>query len=516
MKKSTNITYCIGIDVGGTTVDFVLVDQNKDVHDSHKVLVTDDLNDCISNGLKHLVSNNEIKPSACKKINIGTTVAINSLLELKSLYRVGVLRLSGHRPDLEPAYYFPEKHRSTIFSGYRTINGGKEVDNKPISHLSRIEVVSAVNELIDNGAESLAIIGTFSPLYSDEELLIKEVIHNEISNGANIPITLSHQIAGLDFIARENSTIINAALKKVVRNSFQHLELLVKSIGFQCPIFITQNNGTLLPLDEAIEFPVKTISSGPTNSLVGASKLADLENAVIIDIGGTSTDIGIVENGFPRYSSFGSEISGIPLNFLMPDIYALSMGGGSIISKISNKYMIGPESIGREIFSKSKSFFGDILTFFDICNIVSKSKPKNGKIPELETSIADDVMHQYLSHIHKIIDKITHVKLPIVFVGGGAQNIPQSLENNNTCKPNHFKVANAYGAALAEVSGTIDRVVYLNETRDDIIKSLEEEALNMALHRGASKDKVRIIEKSCLPFYYMPNNMTRIIITAAG
>ncbi len=517
MQKQKNSKYRIGIDVGGTTVDFAIVNNNNELIDTYKILITKELNQCVTEGLQYFITKKLIKPQDCQSIHIGTTLAVNSLLELKCLYRVGVLRLTGHQPDLVPASNFPDIHKNIILSGYKTISGGREFDNKAITPLQESEAISAVNQLISEGAESLAVIGTFSPLYPDEEKNVREIITSKIAMACDFPITLSHQLGGLDFIERENSTIINAALKKVMKKSFIELKSTLKEMNFHCPILITQNNGTLFSLEEAIEFPVKTISSGPTNSLVGACKLAQLKNAIVVDIGGTSTDIGIVENCFPRYSSLGSMISGIPFNFLAPDIHALALGGGSVIHEKSGQFTIGSKSIGARIFSDSKSFLGEYLTLFDIGNVLLNIQHPKGVIPAIDLTVAEKIMQAYLSKILAVINEITdHEKLPIILVGGGSQNIPENLLGKNFIRPKHYQVANAYGAALGEISGTIDTIVNLNEHNDLIILNIENEAIKTAIAQGADPTEVRIIEKCLLPFYYMPNKMTRVIITAAG
>ncbi|MCX7121972.1 MAG: hydantoinase/oxoprolinase family protein [Gammaproteobacteria bacterium] len=517
-QKKIKINQCrIGIDVGGTTVDFALVDSNDYLIDSRKILITKELNQCVTDGLNYFIEKHMINREYCKSIHIGTTLAVNSLLELKSLYRVGVLRLAGHQPDLAPASDFPDLHKNIILAGYKTVSGGREFDNKEITPLQESEIIMAVNQLIEAGAESLAVIGTFSPLYPSEEKRVREIITQKIPLACAMPITLSHQLGGLDFIERENSVIINAALKKVIKKNFITLQKTLNDMGFHCPVLITQNNGTLFSLDEAIEFPVKTISSGPTNSLVGACKLTHLRNAIVVDIGGTSTDIGIVENGFPRYSSLGSVISGIPFNFLVPDIHALALGGGSIIHENSGEYTIESESIGAKIFSQSKTFLGKYLTLFDVGNVLLNLQHPNGVIPDLNFTAAETIMKEYLHKISAVINTMTdHEKLPIVLVGGGSQNIPENLLGENFVRPKHYQVANAYGAALAEISATIDTIVNLDENSESTILGLEKEALREAITKGASSLDVRIIEKSLLPFYYMPKKMTRVIVTASG
>lgn len=505
--------YRIGIDVGGTTVDFAIVDQNNHLIDCYKTPVNEAINDCILLGIEKFYEK-KLNPLECVSIHIGTTIALNSLLELKSLYRVGILRLASHQPDLVPAYCFPDRHKNTILSGYETVEGGREFDNKPLRKgINEKEIIEKTKKLLEQGAESLVIIGTFSPLYPDEEISVEKIIRNHFEDP--LPITLSHHIGVLDFIQRENSSIINAALKKVIQITFNQLENALKSRGFQCPIFVTQNNGTLLSLHDAIAFPVKTISSGPTNSLVGACKLAGLTDAIVIDIGGTSTDIGIVENGFPRYSSSGAIIAGMPLHCLMPDIHALAVGGGSVIHPALKDFSIGPDSIGARIFTESKTFGGDYLTLFDIGNILQKISHPNGVIPDISIKDAEKIMQAYAVSVNKILLDIG-IERPVVLVGGGAQFIPDDFLNMPSIRPPFYAVANAYGAALAEVSGTVDTIVYLNEKAEETIDRLAKEAIQLAVKQGAALEQVRVIEKNLFPFYYMPNKMTRVVITAAG
>src|SRR3990167_7453683 len=95
--------YRIGIDVGGTTVDFAIVDQFDNLIESNKIAITNDLNSCILSGIEKF-SKKKLNTAECLSIHIGTTVALNSLLELKNLYLVGILRLASHKPDLSPAY----------------------------------------------------------------------------------------------------------------------------------------------------------------------------------------------------------------------------------------------------------------------------------------------------------------------------------------------------------------------------------------------------------------------------
>jgi N-methylhydantoinase A/oxoprolinase/acetone carboxylase beta subunit len=509
MKLVNN--YVLGIDVGGTHVDFAVVNNQQEIHAWHKEVIFDTPEKSILKGIEKLIVEQTITPSACQGIHLGTTIGVNSLLQLNSLYRVGLIRLAGHQPDLPPAYNWPQPQREAVLAGFETVSGGKEFDNQAINQLNPEELKNAVKKLIAKGAESIAIIGVFSPLYAEEEKLAEQIIANEVSS--DLPVTLSHEIGGLGFIERENNVLINATLKKVMQKNFSSLQDALSKLGFSCKTFVTQNNGTLLKLDEAIQFPIKTISSGPTNSLVGACKLAGLSHAIIVDIGGTSTDIGIIENAFPRYSSAGAVIAGIPTNFMLPDIQVLALGGGSIIEEASGDYHISAKSLGPRVFNESRSCGGTYLSLFDIGKLLNKACCING----ISKDTAENIMQKVCARIRFITDAIpSKLKLPVVLVGGGVQNIPEAYLDQNFFRPQFYQVANAYGAALAEVSGTIDVIHALAHNKEQTLQALEQQAIEKALNQGVDPSTVRIIEKRLLPFFYMPNQMTRIIITAAG
>ena len=505
-----NTLYTLGIDIGGTHIDLVAVDSNNNIIALHKEPTSVNLELSLLTGIKIILEKN-LDVTQCKNIHLGTTVALNSLLELKGLYRVGVLRIAGHNPELPPAFNFPQVSRAQILAHYTTIQGGYEHDNRKISNFDEQDVVETLDLLVSSGAESIAITGVFSPLYSQDEELVAQYIL--ASKYKDIPITLSHHLGGIGFIERENNTIINAALKKVLSQHFTYLENELQKLGFNCGVLVVQNNGTLMSLETAMHYPIKTISSGPTNSLIGACKLANLTDAIVIDIGGTSTEIGVVENGFPRYSSSGALIAGIPTNFMLPNIQVLALGGGSIIRiDAENKYTIGPDSLGAKLFTYAQSFNGPHLTVFDIANILQEQSPKYG----ISITMADAIMRFILNQLNNHLENIyLNQNMPIIFVGGGAQNLPEDYIKQHI-RPDYYQVANAYGAALAEICGTIDEIHTLEANKDEIIQQLELKAIEQAVHNGARHNRIRIIEKRLLPFFYMENQLTRIIITAAG
>lgn len=496
--------YKLGIDVGGTNIDFALVSSSDELLYAKKIPTNSNISELILAEIMSLVDECSINIVDIKSIQLGTTLALNSLLELKQLSKVGLLRLAGHKPDLPPAYFWSNEQRKAMLAGYRTLDGGRDYDNQILTALHGQQIKTAVEELITEGAESLAIISVFSPLYADDEIKALEIIRRQFA----LPACLSHTVGTLGFISRENAVICNAALKTILQKQFTALETLLRTSGFQGVLWISNNNGTLMQLEEAIEFPIKTIASGPTNSLLGAAKLAQCNNAIVVDIGGTSTDIGLVENGLPVNSIKGNDIAGISCQLLAPDITALAMGGGSLIDCQNNVYKIGPQSVGASLLNVCQTNGGPEWTLYDVGQRALQSDHHESK----------QILLQLLTRIQSEIEALVPDAdtKPILLVGGGAALIPESLLSRRFVRPKYYTVANAYGAALSEVSAQMDCIIQSDQNIDQSIEQLEQKVICLAIGKGADRESVRIIEKKILPLYYMQQPMYRILMTAAG
>jgi len=135
-------------------------------------------------------------------------------------------------------------------------------------------------------------------------------------------------------------------------------------LGIVAPLYLTQNDGTLMSADFAEMYPVLTFASGPTNSMRGAAFLSGLKDAMVVDIGGTTSDIGALTHGFPREASVAVDIGGVRTNFRMPDVFSFGLGGGSIVRQ--DLLRIGPQSVGYRLTKEALVFGGDTLTTTDI------------------------------------------------------------------------------------------------------------------------------------------------------
>lgn len=514
MKK----TYVIGVDIGGTNTDAVLVDQNDKIICAVKTSTTDDISLGFLTVIKELLERSAIHPEWIKGVFLGTTHATNALLQKKDLFRVGVIRIAGQRPDALPAAFaWPQDLKDAVIAGVETVGGGLECNGGPLTPFCKEETRQAIQRLLEKEVDSIAIVGVFSPLNGLQEKEAADLVREFA--GEAFPISLSHEIGGIGFIERENSTILNAALKKVMQKGFSSLQTACQSLRLSCPMMITQNDGSLIEVQRAIDYPVLTISAGPTNSFIGGCRLAGLKDALVVDIGGTSTDVGLIRRGFPIRSLNKSNIGGVSLNFPMPDVLSIGLGGGSLIHFNSDKPTIGPQSVGKYLCTHSRSFGGNELTLTDAALVMGNIKISEADVQQ--TFINSDQGKIIFDHVkEKIEEAISKMRgeygdLPIIFVGGGSALLPSSFFQKKYQIPDYFNVANAYGAALAEISGTVDTVVSL-KNRKEVLEELYEKARQKAIDQGADPNALRLVDQQIIPYSYIPNQMARVLVRYCG
>src|SRR4051794_31321111 len=184
---------------------------------------------------------------------------------------------------------------------------------------------------------------------------------------AEIPgasVTKSNEIGRIGLLEREHAAILNARLRDLARSTVKAFRRSISDLGITAPLYLTQNDGTLMSADFAEQYPVLTFASGPTNSMRGAAFLSDLKDAMVVDIGGTTSDVGALTHGFPREASVAVDIGGVRTNFRMPDVYSFGLGGGSHVQEDPLK--IGPRSVGYRLTQEALIFGGGQLTTSDI------------------------------------------------------------------------------------------------------------------------------------------------------
>ncbi|KAK1961623.1 hypothetical protein LY78DRAFT_588339 [Colletotrichum sublineola] len=342
-------------------------------------------------------------------------------------------------------------------------------------------------------------------------------------------VVLSKDVAHIGFLERENAAILNASILPFARRTIRAFRRAVARLGLTCPVFVTQNDGTVLPAAAAARLPIRTFSSGPTNSMRGAAfltkHLGREETMMVVDIGGTTTDVGLLlANGFPRQAAAYSEVAGVRTNFSCPDVRSIGLGGGSVVRKGEDGggLVIGPQSVGYQIRQKALVFGGDIATSTDYTVLADPELEIGDRSLAERAGLRDDLPEfkaKVRAMLERIIDtmKTSPEDIPVVLVGGGAVIAPDSLAGaSRVIKPEWAGVANAIGAATARVSGVVDSIESTEtKTSAEVIKELSQRAVDKAVENGASRESVTIAEIESFPLQYIANKAS-VIIKAVG
>ena len=512
--------YRIGIDVGGTNTDGVLLDDKHRVVAKVKVPTTSDVMSGIENALGALFDLSGVDRASVTQAMLGTTHCTNAIVERKGLNSVAHFRLGAPATlAILPLVNVPDDLRAKLSEHLFVVEGGYEYDGSTLSELNE-PILRRHLQSVKGKVDSISVCGVFSVVASAQEFRFAALVKEEL--GASIPVSMSHEIGSIGLLERENASVLNAALFATARSTADGFVEALRRHGVNAKIYFGQNDGTLMTLEHALNFPILTIASGPTNSIRGASYLAQLKDALVVDVGGTTTDVGVLVEGFPRESMIAAEIGGVRTNFRMPDIASIGVGGGTIVRvKSDNSFTIGPDSVGFRIVDQALIFGGDILTLTDIA--VAKGLVDIGdrsRTSHLPADLIEAVYKKYVEMVESVIDKMktSSNDVPVVLVGGGAVILPTTLQGaREIVRPENFGVANAIGVAIAQASGEVDMIISLDHrSLNTGLDEASTQAIAQAIAAGARAETVTIVDLDTTALAYMPGKAVRIRAKAAG
>lgn len=507
----------IGVDVGGTNTDAALL-RNVDVLATIKTATTKDVIRGVSAAIRSVLTAAETSADEIGSVMIGTTHFLNAVVEGKHLERTGVLRLCGAATRaVPPMIDWPQDLRDLVDGGAHLVGGGVNYDGSPIAPLDGRAIRDACRQWRADGISAVAICSVFALVDARMEIEAAAIVAEELPGAS---ISMSHRIGRTGLLQRESATILNASLHRLGQETIAAFRTAFAEIGLSCPLYLTQNDGTLMTAEFAERFPVFTIASGPTNSMRGAAFLTGLSDAAVIDVGGTTTDIGMLVGGFPRGRSEGAAIAGIPTNFRVPDVFSFGLGGGSLV-RSEGGLRIGPDSVGFRLSEKALCFGGDSLTSTDIAvaaGLIALGDPD--RVKHLDKALIRDALGQMRLRVETVLDQMKPgpEPIPAVLVGGGSMLIEGPLEGvSQLLRPEHFGSANAIGAAIAQVSGEVDNIVSLEGmTREAAVEEIVKEAIKRAVEAGAAEATIIVAEIEETSLSYLPGNAIRIAAKVVG
>ncbi|KAJ5014995.1 hypothetical protein K4K57_000763 [Colletotrichum sp. SAR 10_99] len=530
-------TVRIGVDVGGTNTDAVAIDLSLQHTESRGVLAhfktptTPDATSGIETAVRTVLAAADLtnSPERIASVTIGTTHFINAVIErdVRRLQKVGVLRLSKSFLREVPAFAeFPPDLAAVLKSYVGIVDGGLHIDGSQEAPVIEAQVVAECAKIRESGVGAVVISGVYSPIdevFGQEEK-VRDIILREVPG---IDVVCSKEAsASIGFIERENAAILNGAILRYARKTVSRFRLAIKRLNLTCPLFLTQNDGTILDAASAAKIPIRTFSSGPTNSMRGAAYLAGLDSggdssAIVVDIGGTTSDVGVLlPSGMPRQASAYVTVAGVRVNYSMPHLHSIGLGGGSIVRTVDGKVKVGPESVGLELLSRALVFGGDVCTTTDVAVAAGKAVVgATDKVKSLEVSFVEEAISRIKALLEGAVDviKTSPDPVPVLLVGGGAILSPDSLKGaSKLIRPPFHDVANAVGAAIARVCGAVDIVQgTTHQTEGQAIDNAKKIAIERAVAAGAIPESIKIAEVETMPLQYVANQV-RTLVKAVG
>lgn len=506
----------LGVDVGGTNTDAVVLDASGTVLARTKRPTTDDVTGGIRAGIADVLITLGDDRFRVSRVMLGTTHATNAIVARRRLDRVAMIRLGAPAAtEYPPLIGWPQDLADLVLAGSAMLGGGHMVDGTPISPLDRDGILRFLDAL-DGAFDSVAVCGIFSPSSPDQELEVQSMIHAHL--GSDASVFLSQDIGPDGLLERENATVLNAALRGVAREVTNALTSVVAEEGLEVATFFAQNDGTLMTLDYAVRYPVLTIGSGPANSIRGAAFLSGAEHAIVVDVGGTTSDLGVLVNGFPRESTLPREIGGVRTNFRMPDILSLGIGGGTVIDPTTGG--VGPASVGYRINTEALHFGGSTPTLTDAAaafGIEIDGRTLSG-LPSATRAALSRALGVAHDRLEEAVERLSlgRLDLPLVVVGGGGFLVPDDLPGSaEVIRPAHGDVANAVGAAISLAGGRADQISDVDD-RDAAIEAASEAAIAKAIQAGADPLQVAIVDVLETSLSYTTRPTLKVSVKAAG
>ncbi|MEO0543056.1 MAG: hydantoinase/oxoprolinase family protein [Pseudomonadota bacterium] len=335
------MAFFIGLDTGGTYTDAVIFDDDQQmIIAKAKALTThQDLSMGIGAALKALFTGSNVPTTDIAMVCLSTTLATNALVEGQSA-RAGLVMIGFEESDLDRAGL-----RETLGSDPVVfVPGGHNVHGRP----NPFDLEGAVSDITDRLGDvaGIGVAGLFAVRNPEHEVAVRDALRTQTGK----PITCSHELsAELDGPRRALTTLLNARLVPLIDRLMAAVEDQLSVMGIECPVMVVRGDGSLVSQNFARQRPIETIMSGPAASLVGARFLAGCDTAIVSDIGGTTTDIALLEAGVPKLDPNGATVGGLRTMVKAIDMRTYGLGGDSAVKLGGNRLKpiieLGPERV---------------------------------------------------------------------------------------------------------------------------------------------------------------------------
>lgn len=456
----------IGLDVGGTHTDVALFSHEGFIREVKVPTNHADLFNTVLSGLEKITE--RISPQKIKRVVLSTTLTTNAIIE-KKLPEVGMIVSGG--PGIDPDLFRTNEH-------YFTISGSIDHRGREIKPFDKNEVLDIMHMLKQNKIKHVGIVGKFSARNPMHEVKIYEILKNDFEK-----VFMGHHCSGnLNFPRRIATTYLNTVTYPLHKSFFEAVKDSLKKKGLTVPIHILKADGGTVSFESSVNFPAQTILSGPAASVMGTIAYApETEDAIVLDIGGTTTDMAVLIKQVPVLEPLGIDIKQIKTLIRSLKTKSIGIGGDSAVRIVNGEITLGPERKGPAM-----AYGGDVPTPTDALFVLGliedgdRQRALNGigqiakqlKVSEKEAAqqIFDACCQTILAAIRELVEDINSKPVytihdlqegyqvkpkRIIVLGGPAPYFAKRLRNLSGLKVRiipKWQVANAIGAALARTT----------------------------------------------------------------
>jgi N-methylhydantoinase A len=462
----------VGIDVGGTTTDAVLVEGGRVVKTAYVPTDHDNLLNCLLGALDELVMG--VQTSKIERVVLSTTLITNMIAEGKT-DPVALMLIPG--PGTNPSDY-------NLGPDVTILDGAIDYRGREIQKLNDFQIKEAAKKLSQNGFQKVAIVGKFGQRNHAHELKAGEIVAGAMP-GAKIE--LGHRVTGqLNFPRRAATTMLTVATKQKYAQFADQMTQALKQRRIYAPVYILKADGGTLPLDKSVEMPVETIFSGPAASIMGVMALTPPgQTSVVVDIGGTTTDLALILSGKPLLSSKGARVDSLLTHVRAFAVKSVAIGGDSVVNVAGDCVNVGPHREGPALCmggpgptptdalrvlgmttigdaAKAQVAMADVAKKLSLTPTEAAQKVIDAVVEKIVTEI-NEMFREWgqepAYRVWEIMKKETLSAQNVVGVGGGAPPLVPLVAQKlgaNAIVPEYAPVANAIGAAVARPTLTLN------------------------------------------------------------
>lgn len=498
----------IGIDIGGTHTDAVLLKNGKLVKKTKFATRPNHLLDSLVNAVDYLLQGEDI--TSLERIAISTTLSTNAIIQNKT-DRVGLVVCPG--PGIAPTMLpqFPDVY---FLSGYINHRGAE------IASITERELKDVRDTFSSQGIRHAGVVGKFSCRNASQEKQVEQSLKNITDH-----VSMGHQMSGqLNFPRRIATTYLNAAVWPLHRTFVQNVQDFIRQKGILAPCYILKADGGTVALSQSVDKPVATILSGPAASIMGILSMGVPQYDVIaIDIGGTTTDIAVFMNGDPLLEPLGATIGGHRTLIRGLRSRSIGIGGDSIVKIINGQVVAGPERMGpAAAFGGTEPTPTDAMVVLGLmpegdrdaalrvlhplseqlgCSVLELAeKVFSVTCDEIVKAIKEELVELNEKPVYTIHEFLTGRPITpqyLYVVGGPAQIMAAPLGERLQCTPwipENAEVANAIGVAVSRITDEV--TVTADTERGTLI--VAEEGLQMPISRNFRHDEAMVFAKEKL------------------